>query len=619
MTQVEDRQTERPDDGLEDLSELGAMSVLRAGLAATPELKSGLGISVLMALVMAGGSTVIPIAIQQILDRGLRGGDPDWDFILATCAIGTVVMIGLAVLAKLTFMRLMVTAENVIHGLRTRLFAHVHDLSLAHHNESKKGVLVARVTSDIETLSQFASWGAISWVVNSTIIVVALSAIALYSWQLAVLSLLVLVPIIPILKAVQKRQLDAYDSLRSRVADTLSEISETVMGINVIRAYADTRSARGRLDAAIDAQRDAQLRARFFFAVMFPVSDVLSGVLLAVIVGAGVWWGPSWGLQAGSLLAVVFLANMIVQPVAEIGEVLDQTQTALAGWRKALSLLDVEIEVVEPSDGIELSPGALGVKVRDLSFAYEPGRPVLSAVDLEFPVGVNAAIVGETGSGKSTLAKLLVRLVDPTSGSVQIDGIDLRDVAQISRSKAIRLVPQDGFLFEGTIGENVLFGMSNAVEAADSEQAPGSVHAADSDPARAAFDALDLGWWVDSLPLGLDTQVGERGNALSVGERQLVALARAQIADPGLLILDEATSSVDPETERAIADALVKLTEGRTTISIAHRLSTAEAADLVVVFDAGRVVQVGSHDELLAQGGVYGRLHESWVGNTRRS
>ncbi|MEI2637717.1 MAG: ABC transporter ATP-binding protein [Microthrixaceae bacterium] len=378
---------------------------------------------------------------------------------------------------------------------------------------------------------------------------------------------------------------------------------------------------RGRLDAAIDAQRDAQLRARFFFAVMFPVSDVLSGVLLAVIVGAGVWWGPSWGLQAGSLLAVVFLANMIVQPVAEIGEVLDQTQTALAGWRKALSLLDVEIEVVEPSDGIELSPGALGVKVRDLSFAYEPGRPVLSEVDLEFPVGVNAAIVGETGSGKSTLAKLLVRLVDPTSGSVQIDGIDLRDVAQISRSKAIRLVPQDGFLFEGTIGENVLFGMSNAVEAAPTlEQAPGSVHAADSDPARAAFDALDLGWWVDSLPhWDWTQQVGERGNALSVGERQLVALARAQIADPGLLILDEATSAVDPETERAIADALVKLTEGRTTISIAHRLSTAEAADLVVVFDAGRVVQVGPHEELLAQGGVYGRLHESWVGNTRRT
>ncbi|MCB1258222.1 MAG: ABC transporter ATP-binding protein [Microthrixaceae bacterium] len=376
---------------------LKAMEVLRAGVRATPELKVGLGVSVMMALVMAGGSTVIPIAIQQILDKGLNSGDPRWDYIFTTCAIAAIAMIALGVLSKLTYMRLMVTAENVIYGLRTRLFTHVHDLSLAHHNEAKKGVLVARVTSDIETLSQFASWGAISWVVNVTIIVVALSAMAIYSWQLALITLVVLIPVIPILKAVQKRQLSAYDALRSRVGDTLSEISETVMGINVVRAYADTRSARFRLDTAIDRQRDAQLRARFFFAVMFPISDVFSGVILAAIVGAGVWWGPGWGLRAGGLLAVVFLANMIVQPVAEIGEVLDQTQTALAGWRKALTLLDAPIEVVEPEAGVELEPVALEVMVKDLSFEYEPGRPVLDEVTLTLPRGVNAAIVGETG------------------------------------------------------------------------------------------------------------------------------------------------------------------------------------------------------------------------------
>lgn len=581
--------------------QMGAMAVLRAGVRATPELRAGIGVSMLMALLMALGQTVVPISIQQILDKGLGSGQPRWTFIAVTCSLAAAVTVALAVLAKVTYYRLMRTAENVIYGLRTRLFAHVHDLSVAHHNESKRGVLVTRVTSDIETLSQFASWGAISWVVNITIIVVALGAIAVYSWQLAVVTAVVLLPVVPILKAVQKFQLAAYDNLRSSVATTLSEISETVMGINVIRAYADTRSARRRLDTAIDTQRDAQLRARFFFAVMFPISDVFSGVMLAVIVGAGVWWGPGWGLQAGTLIAVVFLANMITQPVAEIGEILDQTQTALAGWRKALDLLAQEVEVVEAEPGVRLPTEALEVRVEGVSFEYEPGRPVLHEVDLVFPAGIDAAIVGETGSGKTTLAKLLVRLADPTAGRVTVDGVDLRQVAKASRSEAIRMVAQDGFLFDSTIAENVMHGR------------PGSTR---EDAAR-AFEGLGLSDWVAALPNGLDTPVGERGDALSVGERQLVALARAQIADAGLLILDEATSAVDPETERAISGALKRLSEGRTTISIAHRLSTAEAADVVVVFDAGRVVQIGSHDELVAQGGIYGRLHDSWVGNTR--
>ena len=310
-------------------------------------------------------------------------------------------------------MRLMVTAENVIYGLRTRAFSHVHRLSLAHHNEAKRGVLVARVTSDIETLSQFASWGAVSWVVNSTIILVSLVVIAIYSWQLALVTLVVIAPIIPVLRLVQKRQLDAYDDLRTRVSDTLSEISETVTGIRAIRAYADVPAARGRLFGAIDRQYRSQLRARFFFAIMFPVSDVFSGLTLAAVVGVGVWWGPEWGLSAATLIAVVFLANLIVQPVAEIGEVLDQTQTALAGWRKVLDLLDEPIDVVEPEPGVVLGGGALDVRVEDVGFEYEPGHPVLRDVDLHLPAGVNVAIVGETGSGKTTLAKLL----SPPGGS----------------------------------------------------------------------------------------------------------------------------------------------------------------------------------------------------------
>jgi putative ABC transport system ATP-binding protein len=591
----------RPPIEDDEVVDAGALEVLRAGIRATPELKVGIRVSIVMALVMALGKMVIPIAIQQILSRGVSDEGPDWTFIAVTGAVAIAAMVGLAVLNRFTYMRLMVTAENVIYGLRTRAFSHVHRLSLAHHNESKRGVLVARVTSDIETLAQFASWGAVSWVVNSTIILVSLVVIAIYSWQLAIVTLVVICPIIPVMRLVQKRQLRAYDDLRTRVSETLSEISEAVTGIRVIRAYADVPAARRRLFGAIDRQYRAQLRARFFFAIMFPVSDLFSGLTLAAVVGVGVWWGPEWGLSAATLIAVVFLANLIVQPVAEIGEVLDQTQTALAGWRKVLNLLDEPIDVVEPVPGVVLGGGALDVRVEHVEFSYEEGHPVLRDVDLHLPAGVNVAIVGETGSGKTTLAKLLARLADPGGGRIVVGGVDLREVGAASRATAIRLVPQDGFLFETTVAENVRFGRRSATD----------------EDIAAAFDALELNWWVASLPDGLQTHVGERGDALSVGERQLVALARAQLADPGLLILDEATSAVDPETERALAIALGKLAEGRTTVSIAHRLSTAEAADLVVVFDAGQIVQVGTHTELVAAGGVYGRLYESWVGNTR--
>jgi putative ABC transport system ATP-binding protein len=338
-----------------------------------------------------------------------------------------------------------------------------------------------------------------------------------------------------------------------------------------------------------------------YFALMFPLSDLFGNIALASVVGAGARYGPGWHLDLGELIAFIFLVNLLLTPIAELSEILDQTQTAIAGWRKILGVLATIVDVVEPNDGAVLPTGALAVDVDDLWFSYRDGEPVLRGIDLHLPAGANVAVVGETGSGKTTLAKLLCRLADPTSGTIRVGGTDLAAVAPASRRLAVRLVPQDGFLFDTSLRSNVAFGRPGATD----------------EEIRASFASLGLTWWLDDLPFGLDTEVGERGGNVSVGERQLVALARAQLGNPGLLILDEATSAVDPETERALTEALARLAEGRTVVSIAHRLSTAEQADLVLVFDAGRIVERGTHDQLVAMGGTYAGLYRSWLGNTR--
>jgi ATP-binding cassette, subfamily B, bacterial len=591
------------DDDSLDLGAGGALGVLRRGLAASPELKIGVAFTIAMAIATAVGKLAIPVLIQQILDRGVLGPEgfrPD--FVWRASAVALVVITAVWWASRYTYLRLLHAAEATLRGLRVRAFEHIHQLSVADHNDTKRGILVARVTSDIETIARFAQWGAVAWIVNGTLLVATLLVLAVYSWQLALVVLVVFLPMLPILRHFQRRQLYAYDLLRTRVGEMLTEISESIMGAGIVRAYGIESRARGRIHRAIEAAYRARMLAAKYFAVIFPVGDMFGALAIALVAGLGAWHATSWGLDAGALVATLFLVNLMMSPIAELGEVLDQTQTALAGWRKVLDLLDTPVEIVEHDDGAELGHHALEVRASGLEFAYRTGGRVLHGVDVVIPAGTNVAIVGETGSGKTTFAKLLARLADPTAGSITLDGVDLRDIAPAARRRAVRMVPQDGFLFDTTIRENVRYGREGAAD----------------DEIEAAFERLGLRWWVDRLPQGLDTEVGERGENLSVGERQLVALARAQLADPGLLILDEATSSVDPETERALSSALHTLAEGRTMISIAHRLSTAEAADLVLVFDQGRVVEAGTHDELVAASGIYAGLYASWIGNTRR-
>ena len=328
---------------------------------------------------------------------------------------------------------------------------------------------------------------------------------------------------------------------------------------------------------------------------MAPAGANRLGVVLGVLLAT-----PG-ALTTGRLVGFLFLVTLFVQPMQVATETLNEAQNAVAGLRRVLGVLNTPTDVADPEPGRELPPGPLAVRFEHVRYAYPGGPDVLHDVDLEIAPRTRVAVVGETGSGKTTFAKLLTRLMDPTAGRVLLSGVPLDEVRFASLRQRVVMVPQDGFLFDMTVAENVRYGRP---EADDAEL-------------RLAFTELGLADWLDSLPEGLRTHVGERGESLSVGERQLVAIARAYVADPDLLVLDEATSAVDPGTEVRLSRALDSLTRGRTTLTIAHRLSTAEAADEVIVVDGGHIVERGPHRDLVTQGGVYSALHASWAAQQR--
>jgi ABC-type multidrug transport system fused ATPase/permease subunit len=503
-----------------------------------------------------------------------------------------------AVASYLMTYRLVRSAERGLATVRVKAFRHVHDLPLLTQSSERRGALVSRVTSDVDQVSQFLIFGGVIAIVSVGQVLVATVVMAYYSWQLTLVVWLCFLPLFLSLRYFQQRLSAAYGRVRRQVAAMLSAISEPVVGAAVVRAYAVEERTQDRIDTAIDRHKLASTKAQALTAFSFSLGGVSAGLANAGVLIVGILLGISGDLTSGRVLAFAFLVTLFVGPVQTGTQVLTDAQNAIAGWRRVIGILDTPADVVDPgAGGVRLPRGAVAIEFDGVGFAYPGGPPVLHDVSLTVAPDTKLAVVGETGSGKTTLAKLLTRLMDPTTGAVRLDGIDLRDVPFDSLRERVVMVPQEGFLFDADLRTNARYGRLDAGDAQIVE----------------AAEQLGVADWLASLPRGLDTAVGQRGESLSAGERQLVALLRAHLADPDLLVLDEATSAVDPALEMRIARALERLTRGRTAVTIAHRMSTAEAADEVLVVDAGRVVQRGTHAELLREGGVYGRLHASWV------
>ena len=582
-----------------------AMRLLWRGLHASPELGKGIWLTLALALVAGGGRVVTPVLVQQTIDRHVTAGPARLGAMLGLAGAGVAMVLVAAWAARTTNQRLATASERALCGLRVRAFNRIHALSMAHHTEEQRGALVSRVTSDVETLGQFFRWGGLAWIINSALMLAALVAMVVYDWRLALVAVATVLPLVAVLRLMQRRVVVAWDAVRTRVGESLAAISESIQGAAVVRAYGVQAQAQRRVMRSVEARRRAEVRAGTIGAFFFPSGELFGVLATAAVLLVGMAIGPAGGLTAGTLVAFAFLVTIFLEPVAEFTEILDMTQQAVAGWKKVLDVLDTPVEVEDPRPGVALPRGgppvsrrALDIELDRVWFAYHGGPPVLVEVSTAIPAGTRVALVGTTGSGKTTLAKLLIRLADPTQGAIRVAGVDLRQVSLASLRSSLVMVPQDGFLFDTSVAGNVRMGRPDA----------------DDREVLAAFQALELGAWVDGLPRGIHTRVGERGEYLSVGERQLVALARGYLADPGCLILDEATSAVDPATEVALRNAIARLTEGRTAITIAHRLATAEHADVILVLERGRLVQQGAHAQLLADpDGAYARLHGSWL------
>ncbi len=534
-----------------------------------------------------------PALVAYGIDTGIRGHDTGAIDTAALAYVG-VALIGL-VLGRYAILLAARIGETFLRDLRVRSFRHLMNLGLDFYEREQTGRLVSRLTADVDALQELVQTGLTSIVQNVLLFVGSAVAIFILSWQLALVTLVVVPPAVIATRWFRRESNRAYLEVRESIGHNLATLQEGLAGVRVVQAFGRERAYAMRFRETNEAQFDANIETARVATRYFPFMEFLGVGAMALVIGLGGLFADQGLVTVGTLAAFVLYLNNLFDPVQNLSQQYNVVQSAGAALKKIFELLDEEPTIAERAGAVDL-PATGAIEVHDLSFGYADGADVLRDVDLTIAAGERLALVGPTGAGKSTLAKLVVRFYDPRTGSVSFGGVDLRDATMHSLRERIVVVPQEGFMFAGTVRDNIRVGRPEATDR----------------QVEAAVDALGVRDRFESLPEGLDTEVRERGSRLSAGERQLVSLARAALADPTVLVLDEATSNLDPGTEHIAERALEVLTVDRTVVVVAHRLSTAARADRVAVVDDGVLAELGTHDELIAQGGRYARLFASW-------
>ncbi len=493
---------------------------------------------------------------------------------------------------------------RVLQDLREEVFKHIQKMSIGFFTRTRPGALISRMTNDIEALNQLISDGIVTLFSNLLTLVGVVVILVLLDWHLALVTFTVL-PLLFLTSLVFRRvSRGAFRETRERISAITSHLQETLSGVRVVRSFGQEDRHIARMETLNTLNRQANMKTVYLNATYFPITELLTAAGTVAILLYGGYQVMNGNIMIGVLVSFIGYLQLFFDPIQQLSQLYATYQQGMAALDKIFTLLDTEADIVDAPDAIEPATLEGSISFRDVSFSYDPAdvladsRWAVRNFDLDIKAGETVALVGSTGAGKSTLAKLITRFYDPQEGEVLIDGLPLPRYRQRALRSQMGIVPQEGFLFSGSIAENIGFGRPDAT----------------SDEVLAAADAVGATDFIERLPDGLDTEVGERGIQLSAGQRQLVAFARVILAQPRILILDEATSSVDTQTEKTIESALDRLLSNRTAVVIAHRLSTIRRADRIVVLDHGKIDEFGSHDELIAAGGRYSRLYAAWTG-----